>query len=100
MTNTKTTKKPGRHKLRAMQMQFYDNRIIKEGEVFTFVGDKLPAAHIAVPADSEAELGVPPPEPEDPTKAKEKPPWTTSGFVERANRAAGRDEEEDDSELT
>jgi hypothetical protein len=96
MTTPKTAKKPRRRKLRAVQMQFYNNRIIKEGEVFVFVGDKLPAEHIAVAADSAEALGVPAPEPVDPLA--DKPPWTTDGFVTRANRDAGRDEEEGEEE--
>ena len=96
MTTPKTAKKPQRSKLRAVQMQVYNNRIIKEGEVFVFVGDKLPAEHIAVPADSSAELGVPPPEPEP--LVKEKPPWTTQGYVKKANEEAGRAEEESEEE--
>lgn len=95
MTETKTRKKPKRTKLRAVQKMFYDNRIVVEGEVFVFTGDKLPSEEIAVPVAADVGLGVvvapdvPP---------KDAPQWTTKGYVDQANREAGRQDDEADPE--
>ena len=92
MTETTRKKKaPRRTKVRALQPIFDDNRLIEEGEVFMFTGNKLPSKEICVPVDERTPVGKAPPEADDPNASM---PWTTTGFVNDANRAKGRGEYE------
>lgn len=91
-----TTKKPRRTKMRAVQAMFHQEVLREEGEVFIYVGDKLPSSEIAVKADQGAEVAKPVPEVNE-GPLKDAPEWTTAGFVKRANLASGRDEVDDEA---
>lgn len=93
MTETRTKKKPRRTKMVALQQVFHRQRMVAEGEVFMWIGDHLPPKETAIKAPPEATLGRA--VPADDAPAGGAPEWTTTGFVERAGRAAGRDEAEE-----
>lgn len=88
MTRLESVRGHKQTKLRAMQRLFYDNRIVEEGEVFLYEGDDLPDREVAVQAESTALLGLTDSMPVPPSQ--DAPPWTTKGFVDRANRRSGR----------
>ena len=91
-------KKTRRVKLRAMQPIATNERLVDEGEVFIAELSALPPAHIAVPVDKTEKLGPPPPPSADELReqSKVKPPWTTAGYVDKANRRGEPSEEVDE----
>lgn len=86
---TKISSRPRvkRTRLRAVQRVFYNHDLLEAGTVFDFIGEKLPSEEIAVPVESNEPLG---PASDTEPLTKEPPPWTTKGFVDQANRKAGR----------
>ena len=94
MTETQTRKrKPRRTKMIAVQDLFHGERIYVESECFMYEG-KLPSEEIAVKAPDGMPLGVP--EPEVVVRGGPKPSWTTDGFVAKATRESGRDDDDDE----
>lgn len=91
MAQTKT--KVRRTKMRAVQKLFYDQRIVKEDEVFIWKGDELPSRDVAVPVAKDTPVGV---QRADESNSKDAPGWTTKGFVDQANRGRGLEDEDSD----